>query len=117
MFAKRQLAEEFFKLKKLPHPCWELNPRPPAYEATAFTIILTWQMRVNGIKVCAEQIMPNQLLLAENSANLEKSMGTKFHIKSWKETYGFVMEYDKIKRKDDASWRTHPFFLPVFLSL
>ena len=44
-----------------PHLRGDLNPKPPADEASALTIILTLQVIIKGVKVCAEQNMSNHL--------------------------------------------------------
>ena len=49
--ANWHFAEDFFyEIKKLLHLCWDLNPRLPAYEASALTTILTLQVRLKGVK-------------------------------------------------------------------
>ena len=50
-------SEEIFKIP----PCWDLNLRPQAYEDNALTIIMTLQVAVKGVQVCAQQSMPSHL--------------------------------------------------------
>ena len=36
---------------KIPNPCWELNPRPPGYEATSINITIAWiQGGASGVR-------------------------------------------------------------------
>ena len=51
----------FLTIKKFSELCWDLNPRPLVYEASAFTTTITWQVKVKGVKVCAQQSMSNHL--------------------------------------------------------
>ena len=76
MYCLLYLAEEILKIKIFPHLCWDLNPRPPAREVSALTTILSRQVRLKGVKVCAQQSLSNYLpdgIFALNFANLEKS--------------------------------------------
>ena len=43
------------KSKRFLHLYWDLNPVPPAYEASVLTIILT---HIDSVKCCAQQSIP-----------------------------------------------------------
>ena len=61
-----------FQIKNIPHLCWDLNSRPPAFEASLLTIILTLQVK-GASSLCSTKHV--QLIakrqLATNFANLE----------------------------------------------
>ena len=47
-------------MKKNP-PCLDLNPQPLDHEASVLTKTLSLQVRLKGVKVCAQQRMSNHL--------------------------------------------------------
>ena len=68
------LQSNFYNLK-IPPPLLGFEPKLLGYKASALTSILTLQVRLKGIKVCAQQSMSSRkVTFALNFANLETSL-------------------------------------------
>ena len=50
------LQKKVLKIKIFPQLCWDLNPKLSTHEVSALTTILTLQVTVKGVKVCAQHV-------------------------------------------------------------